>query len=102
MRCAASPGSLLTARTATGAWIELRHNERCGAVWARTWATGIGDRVEVTADGGPTRSAEVLDEIDVESYVYTSITAAPPGAAVRVCFRPAEDGAQECFTGRTR
>ncbi|MEU9579297.1 helix-turn-helix domain-containing protein [Streptomyces chilikensis] len=99
MRCAASPGSLLTARTATGAWIELRHNERCGAVWARTWGTGIGDRVEVTA-GGPTRAAEVVDEIDVESYVYTPMTAVRPGGVVHACFRPAGSGAPECFTQR--
>jgi len=99
MGCGAGPITLASYRTATGARMELRFNARCRAGWARMWDTRVGDRLEVTADGR-TRSAEVMDAVDAEAYVYTAMTEARPGTVLRVCFRPAQDGRTECFDGR--
>ncbi|MFI6014981.1 DUF2690 domain-containing protein [Streptomyces sp. NPDC051243] len=102
MRCGAEPTTVATHRTATGAWMELRYSEACGASWARMWGTRVGDRIEMTAGGraGPVRSAEVEDAVDADTYVYTPMTAAPPGTVARACFRPAAGGEPECFDGR--
>ncbi|MFM9700209.1 helix-turn-helix domain-containing protein [Streptomyces europaeiscabiei] len=98
--CGISPDTLTKYRTATGAHVELRYSEKCGASWARTWATRIGDRVEVTA-GGPTHDARVEDKADTETYVFTEMTATHPGSTVRACFRPASaDGERECVEAR--
>ncbi|MDW4908011.1 DUF2690 domain-containing protein [Streptomyces sp. ADMS] len=98
--CGISPESLTTYRTATGARVELRYSEKCGASWARTWGTRIGDRVEVTA-GGPTHDVRVEDRTDTETYVFTEMTAAHPGSTVRACFMPASaDGERECVEAR--
>lgn len=100
MVCGIAPANLTTYRTATGAHVELRHSEKCGASWARVWGTRIGDRVEVTA-GGPTHDVRIRDKDDTDSYVYTEMTAAHPGSTVRACFRPASaDGEQECVEAR--
>jgi transcriptional regulator with XRE-family HTH domain len=99
MGCGAGPVTLASYRTATGARMELRYNDRCRAGWARMWGTRVGDRLEVTAGDG-TRSAEVMDDLDAEAYVYTAMTEARPGAVLRACFRPAKDGRSECFDGR--
>ncbi|PZG99990.1 XRE family transcriptional regulator [Streptomyces sp. NTH33] len=99
--CAVGLDTLASYRTATGARMELRYHEGCGAGWARMWRTRIGDRLDMTA-GGPTRSAEVRDDIDTESYVYTPMTAAHPGAVLHACLRPAEGGRPECFDGRVQ
>jgi hypothetical protein len=42
--CGLDPDTLASYRTTTGAHIELRHSKKCGASWARTWGTEIGDR----------------------------------------------------------
>ncbi|MEU3985298.1 DUF2690 domain-containing protein [Streptomyces sp. NPDC026672] len=86
--CGVGPATLTTYRTTTGAHVELRYSEKCGASWARTWGTRIGDRVDVTADG-PTHDIRVEDRDDTETYVYTTMTATRPGTTVRSCFRPA-------------
>ncbi|MFE9172509.1 helix-turn-helix domain-containing protein [Streptomyces kebangsaanensis] len=99
--CAVGLDTLASYRTTTGAWMELRYHEGCGAGWARMWRTRIGDRLDMTA-GGPTRSAEVRDDIDADSYVYTPMTAAHPGAVLHACLRPAKGGRTECFTGRVQ
>ncbi|MEU9352356.1 DUF2690 domain-containing protein [Streptomyces griseoloalbus] len=100
MVCGIAPDSLTTYRTATGAQVELRYSEKCGASWARMWGARIGDRVDVTA-GGPTREVRTVDRVDVETYVYTEMTAARPGSVVRSCFRPAAAGGErECFDAR--
>ncbi|MFH8236975.1 helix-turn-helix domain-containing protein [Streptomyces sp. NPDC018321] len=101
MFCGGGPDTLSTHRTATGARLELRYSEKCGAGWARMWGTGVGDRLEVTA-GGPTRRAEIADAVDAESYVYTVMTEVRPGAVLRACFRPAAaaDGERECVEAR--
>ncbi|MGI3199160.1 DUF2690 domain-containing protein [Streptomyces sp. GLT-R25] len=100
MVCGIAPDNLTTYRTATGAHVELRHSQKCGASWARVWGTRIGDRVEITA-GGPTHDVRIRDEDDTDSYVYTEMTAAHPGSTVRACFRPASaDGEQECVEAR--
>ncbi|MFE9766093.1 DUF2690 domain-containing protein [Streptomyces sp. NPDC005808] len=100
LTCGISPVTLTTYRTATGAHVELRYSERCGASWARAWATRIGDRLEVTA-GGPTHDVRVEDTDDTETYVYTEMTATHPGSTVQACFRPASpDGERECVEAR--
>ncbi|WUR77847.1 XRE family transcriptional regulator [Streptomyces phaeochromogenes] len=100
MVCGIAPDNLTTYRTATGAHVELRHSQKCGASWARVWGTRIGDRVEVTA-GGPTHDVRIRDKDDTDSYVYTEMTAAHPGSTVRACFRPASaDGEQKCVEAR--
>ncbi|WP_031478146.1 helix-turn-helix domain-containing protein [Streptomyces bicolor] len=102
MQCDVAPTTVATHRTATGAWMELRYSEECGTSWARMWGTRVGDRIEMTAGGGegPVRSAEVHDAVDADNYVYTPMTAAPPGTVARACFRPAAGGEPECFDGR--
>ncbi|MGP4089354.1 helix-turn-helix domain-containing protein [Streptomyces sp. KR55] len=98
--CGINPDTLTTYRTATGAHVELRHSEKCGASWARAWGTRIGDRVEVTA-GGPTHDVRIGTKDDTETYVYTGMAAAHPGSTVRACFRPASpDGERECVEAR--
>ncbi|GAA2973246.1 helix-turn-helix domain-containing protein [Streptomyces enissocaesilis] len=99
--CGISPETLITYRTATGAHVELRYSEKCGASWARTWGARIGDRVEVTG-GGPTHDVRVEDRADAETYLYTEMTAARPDSTVRACFRPASaDGERECVEARS-
>ncbi|GAA3020520.1 helix-turn-helix domain-containing protein [Streptomyces fulvorobeus] len=98
--CGIGPDTLTTYRTATGAHLELRYSEKCGASWVRTWGARIGDRVEVTA-GGPTHDVRIEDRADAETYVYTEMTTARPGSTVRACFRPASaDGEPECVEVR--
>ncbi|MFF9489923.1 MULTISPECIES: DUF2690 domain-containing protein [unclassified Streptomyces] len=100
MVCGVDPDSLATYRAPTGAHVELRYSEECGAIWARMWGARIGDRVDVTVDGPP-REVRAADRIDAETYVYTEMTAARPGSTVRACFRPAADGGErECFEAR--
>lgn len=98
--CGIGPDTLTTYRTATGAHVELRYSEKCGATWARVWGARIGDLVEVTA-AGPTRDVRIKDTADAETYVYTQMTAAHPGGTVRACFRPrSADGERECVEAR--
>ncbi|MEV1077023.1 DUF2690 domain-containing protein [Streptomyces sp. NPDC050211] len=101
MGCGRGPDTLASYRTATGARMELRYSEACGAGWARVWDTRVGDRIAMTAEGGHARTAEVVDEVDAQSYVYTAMSEARPGTVVRACFRPAADGGErECFDDR--
>ncbi|MBT2411632.1 DUF2690 domain-containing protein [Streptomyces sp. ISL-12] len=98
--CGIDPDTLTTSRTATGAYVELRYSETCGASWARTWGTAVGDRLDVTVSG-PTHAVRVRDEADADTYVYTGMAAAGPGSTVRACFRPVSaDDAPECVTAR--
>lgn len=97
MYCGVDAAILAAYRTVTGAHVELRYSEKCGASWARMWGTRIGDRLDVTA-GGPARDVRTVDEVDAETYVYTEMIAASPKSVVRSCFRPvAADGERECF-----
>ncbi|KUL22495.1 helix-turn-helix domain-containing protein [Streptomyces regalis] len=114
MMCAGAPETLASYRTATGAWMELRYSEECGTSWARMWGTRVGDRLEMSASGrtgdsvggggavgaGGVRSAEVQNDVDADSYVYTPMTAAHPGTVVRACFRPVAGGEVDCFDAR--
>lgn len=99
MNCANAPDTLATRHTASGAWLELRGSGECGASWGRMWDTRIGDRMEVTVDG-QVRRAEVRDDVDAASYVYTPMAVTRPGSVVHACFRPAGGGRGECFDGR--
>ncbi|MPY52207.1 helix-turn-helix domain-containing protein [Streptomyces acidicola] len=103
MRCGAGPKTLAAHHTATRADLELRYSSKCGTSWARMWNTRIGDRLELTAGGRNhgVRRAEIEDDADAQTYVYTPMTAIRPGTVVRACFRPAE-GSTECFDGRVR
>ncbi|WP_033319454.1 helix-turn-helix domain-containing protein [Streptomyces yerevanensis] len=89
--------TLATRRTATGAWMQLHYSEKCEASWARTWSTRIGDRLEMTA-GGPVRSADITDDIDTESYVFTDMAATRPGTTVRACLLSGASGKKECVS----
>ncbi|WP_329554394.1 helix-turn-helix domain-containing protein [Streptomyces sp. NBC_00696] len=107
MRCAARPDTVARHRTATGAWMELRHSRECGTTWARTWGGRIGDRIEMTVPGrtGAVHGAQVGNTVDAESYVYTLMAVTGPGTVVRACFQPAAKagaapGRKECFDGR--
>jgi len=98
--CGIGPDTLASHRTATGAYIELRHSKKCGASWARTWGTEIGDRVDVTA-GGPTYGARIRNKDDAATFVYTKMAEVRPGSTVRACFQPASaDGERECVEAR--
>ncbi|MFD6286519.1 helix-turn-helix domain-containing protein [Streptomyces sp. NPDC060205] len=98
--CGIGPETLASYRTATGAHIELRHSKKCGASWARTWGTEIGDRVDVTA-GGPTHGVRIRNKDDAETFVYTEMTEVQPGSTIRACFRPAAaHGERECVEAR--
>ncbi|MET9141508.1 helix-turn-helix domain-containing protein [Streptomyces parvulus] len=98
--CGIGPDTLAAYRTATGAHVELRHSDKCGASWARIWGTEIGDRLDVTADG-PTHSVLVANADDAAAFMYTGMTEVSRGSTVRACFRPASvDGERECFEAR--
>ncbi|MBJ6644600.1 MULTISPECIES: XRE family transcriptional regulator [unclassified Streptomyces] len=102
MLCGARPDTLTTYRTEAGARLELRHSARCGASWARMWATEVGDRIELVAPGPP-RSAEVTDALDARAYLYTPMAETAPGTVVRACFHPAAaERGRECFEARVR
>lgn len=101
MFCAATPDTLATRHTATGAWLEVRSSKTCGTSWARMWGTRIGDRLELTADGR-VRGAEVENAVDADNFVYTPMTVTRPGTVLRTCFRPAKGRGQECFTSVSR
>ncbi|MFF0590916.1 helix-turn-helix domain-containing protein [Streptomyces sp. NPDC003781] len=98
--CGIGPDTLASHRTATGAHVELRHSKKCGASWARTWGTEIGDRLDVTA-GGPTHEVRIANKDDAAAFMYTEMTEVGPGSTVRACFRPARaDAERECFEAR--
>jgi hypothetical protein len=113
--CAASPATLAERRTASGAWLEVRYSRECGTSWARMWGTRVGDRLEVRA-GGRVRGREVLSTADADSFLYTPMTVAQPGAVLRTCFRPVSEKLkklkkpekperskkEECFTSVAR
>ncbi|MFJ3618677.1 DUF2690 domain-containing protein [Streptomyces iakyrus] len=101
MKCGTDPRTLASHRTTGGAHLELRYSARCGAGWARMWSTRIGDRLELNAaDGGPPHSARIGDGVAAQSYVYTPMTEARPGATIKACFRPVAGGGRECFDAR--
>jgi hypothetical protein len=107
MHCGAQPDTLGTYRTATGAYVQLRHSSECGTSWARMWGGRIGDRIEMDVSGraGPVRRAQVRTSKEANTYIYTVMTVTGPGTVVRSCFRPmsrtgAVPGRSECFEGR--
>ncbi|MFC8518887.1 helix-turn-helix domain-containing protein [Streptomyces sp. NPDC057257] len=98
MYCGAAPDTLARRRMATGAWMEVRYSEVCGASWARTWGTRVGDRIEVSA-GGAVRGARIRNGTDADAFIYTRMVVTGPGAVVRACFRP-RVGERQCFESR--
>lgn len=98
--CGLGPETLASHRTATGAHVELRYSKKCGASWARTWGTEIGDRLDVTA-GGPTHGVRIRNKDDAATFIYTEMTEVRTGSTVRACFQPASAGGKrECFEAR--
>ncbi|MGI5456841.1 helix-turn-helix domain-containing protein [Streptomyces sp. CA-249302] len=98
MYCGAQPDTLAQRRMATGAWMEVRYSKVCGATWARTWGTRVGDRIEVSA-GGPVRGARIRNGADADAFIYTPMVVTRPGAVVRACFLPTT-GKRQCFESR--
>jgi hypothetical protein len=99
MKCGSPPRSLGLHRAATGAQLEIRYSVKCGAAWARIWKSRIGDRIEVSAPSGPTRTTQVTNEYEAESYLFTLMVTVVTGDQVRACVKPA-GGTRECFTAR--
>ncbi|MCW2869207.1 DUF2690 domain-containing protein, partial [Actinacidiphila oryziradicis] len=93
------PRSLGLHRAATGAQVEIRYSVECGAAWVRIWQSRIGDRIEVSAPGGPARTAKVTDTYDAQGYLFTPMVAVTAGNRVRGCLEPTGGGARECFEG---
>jgi hypothetical protein len=83
--------------TSTGARLEVRYSSGCGAAWARMWHAHIGDTLEVSVPGDTPQRIEVADSYDEESYLFTPMVDGSDFTGLRVCFRPARGGSQECF-----
>jgi hypothetical protein len=108
MHCGAQPDTLVTYRTATGAYLQLRHSGECGTSWARMWGGRIGDRIEMDVSGrtggraATVRRAQVRTSDEANTYIYTVMAVTGPGTVVRSCFRPVAGGKEECVDGRVR
>ncbi|MFD0305999.1 helix-turn-helix domain-containing protein [Streptomyces sp. NPDC127119] len=102
MKCGAQPTTLAEHETATGAWIQIRYSEECGASWARMWGAAVNDRIELRTGGrdGSRHGARVTSRNEADTYVHTLMSVAGPGTAMQVCFSPATGGAKECFRAR--
>jgi hypothetical protein len=99
MVCGTAPRTLGSYQATTGARMEIRYSAECGAAWARIWRSRIGDRIEVSAPGGPARTAKVTDAYDVQGYLFTPMVTVRTGDRVRGCLEPTGGGARECFEG---
>ncbi|MEV7143127.1 helix-turn-helix domain-containing protein [Streptomyces tauricus] len=98
-RCAAEPMTLAEHETATGAWIQIRYSQECGASWVRMWGAAMGDHVELRAGGGRGGSrhgARVASRNEADTYVHTRMSVVSPGTRVQACFSPAAGGTKEC------
>ncbi|MEV6535113.1 DUF2690 domain-containing protein [Streptomyces sp. NPDC051639] len=102
MKCAADPLTLAEHETATGAWIQIRYSQECGASWARMWGASVDDRVEIRTGGrdGTFRGARVTSRGEADTYVHTPMSVVSPGTSVQACFSPAAGGGKECFETR--
>ncbi|WP_329271099.1 helix-turn-helix domain-containing protein [Streptomyces pseudovenezuelae] len=103
MRCGAAPLTLAEHETTTGAWIQIRYSQECGASWARMWGAALRDRVEFRAGGrhGFLHSAQVTNRNEADTYVHTLMSVVSPGTPVQACFTPAAGGVPECFEARS-
>ncbi|EPH42400.1 hypothetical protein STRAU_4540 [Streptomyces aurantiacus JA 4570] len=84
-------------RTAPGGQrVEIRHSERCGAVWARGMNLRVGDRIELSQPGARTKRALARS---AEDYVATPMTPARDAGRAEVCLDPAAGGGdgRVCF-----
>ncbi|MET8135882.1 XRE family transcriptional regulator [Streptomyces sp. NPDC005251] len=99
MMCGTRPRDLSSRQATTGEQVEIRYSVECGAAWARIWRSRIGDRIEVSAPGGPARTATVTDTYDAEGYLFTPMVAVTAGVRVRACLHPVAGGPRECFEG---
>ncbi|MEZ0089789.1 DUF2690 domain-containing protein [Streptacidiphilus sp. EB129] len=96
--CGVQPQTLADFRTTTGAVLEIRYNPLCRAAWARTWNTGIGDRIAISAPGESTRSVDVRDLAASERFLYTPmIPVAGTGTVLTACLTP-HGSRPQCFT----
>jgi hypothetical protein len=92
MQCDPAPQTLAEHVTATGASVQLRYSEMCGATWVRMWGTRIGDAVELRG-----HLARVRNRIEADTYVHTLMATTRAGTVIRACFLPATGGERECF-----
>lgn len=92
MQCGPAPQTLAEHVTATGASVQLRYSEMCGATWVRMWGTRIGDEVELRG-----HLARVRNRIEADTYVHTLMATTRAGTVIRACFLPATGGKRECF-----
>ncbi|GGS10182.1 hypothetical protein GCM10010252_56640 [Streptomyces aureoverticillatus] len=84
-------------RTAPGGQrVEIRHSERCGAVWARGMNLRVGDRIELSQPGARTKRALARS---ADAYIATPMTPARDARRAEVCLDPAAGGAgrRVCF-----
>ncbi|MFF7640760.1 helix-turn-helix domain-containing protein [Streptomyces canus] len=103
MRCGADPLTLAEHETATGAWVQIRYSQECGASWARMWGAVMRDRVEMRVGGRPAslHSAQVTTRNEADTYVHTLMSVVSPGTPVQACFSPATGGDKECVKARS-
>ncbi|WP_181793083.1 XRE family transcriptional regulator [Streptomyces sp. WELS2] len=86
-------------RTATGAHMEIRYSTVCDAAWGRIWHTRVGDAIELSAPGVPSRRIVVKNAVDTTVYRFTSMIGAPSRATLRLCFLPVSGtGGRECVS----
>ncbi|MFK0292198.1 DUF2690 domain-containing protein [Streptomyces sp. NPDC090442] len=64
--------------------LHLRYSKRCGAVWGRIVAGGVGDEVTVSVTGGSSRSAFIASYHDV----YTPMASVGDTFRARFCAVP--------------
>ncbi|PCG82341.1 hypothetical protein CIB93_30595 [Streptomyces sp. WZ.A104] len=91
------PDTVSTHRPRPGIRIDLRHEEGCGAGWARVWGQRIGDSVTVSAGGGEPQRLTVPDKYATGLRLHTPMVATDDPAALRVCVTLASDGTERCF-----
>nr|WP_168723416.1 XRE family transcriptional regulator [Streptomyces sp. SAT1]ANO41995.1 hypothetical protein A8713_032555 [Streptomyces sp. SAT1] len=84
-------------RTGTGAGVEIRYSQVCAAAWGRIWHSHVGDSVEISAPGTPSRRVVVTGEADTKAYRFTPMLGDPARSEVRLCFVPTHGAARECF-----
>ncbi|MEU7131892.1 helix-turn-helix domain-containing protein [Streptomyces sp. NPDC046261] len=98
MGCDVPPPANVAQRLgADGQRVELRHGERCQAVWVRAWHLRLGDRVELSVPGTDAKRLEAASTQDTMDYLVTVMSVVKDPRKARVCLLPAA-GPPDCFT----
>ncbi|MFF7092524.1 helix-turn-helix domain-containing protein [Streptomyces rubradiris] len=88
-------------RTATGAHLEIRYSTVCAAAWGRIWHARVGDAIELSAPGAPSRRTVIKDTTETGVYRFTSMIGSPAKHTLRLCFLPVSGaGRRECVSPR--